>query len=417
MTIRHGLACGISLFALWGCAGGKVSSHDFQPTDAKQAGQPAANPQAGKQPPQNSAAHPVDQMDAQRASADLLAAKTQSYLNTLTPMVQGRAAATQPPEQPSIVQWIDPKDAWPKADDLRLGGPTWSKSTGSSSGADKAKIVQVVDASPVNANQSSQPIPLATPPSARSNTAVVLNAIENVSVEKNASQAAVDPLAGRLESHLKDYPRDVWGQTQMQMFRLLNDQPAPDMTTLASLPTEDRELVGTVIDGLTNFRNGLRQDSNMLLSSKIRPLIEMSDRLRSQAELTIPTIALCTKVNGYGSYDAIDPARFAADKDHAVLVYCEVGNFLSNLNDKQLWETHLQWDMTLYTEQAIPVWSDKSEQINDQSHVRRRDFFTCKRITIPHTLPIGRYLLKVTILDTQSNHVSEATVPLVIAAQ
>ena len=52
------------------------------------------------------------------------------------------------------------------------------------------------------------------------------------------------------------------------------------------------KLIAAVIDGLINFRNGLRQDNNMLLSRKVRPLLEMADRLRSQADLKIPVIAL-----------------------------------------------------------------------------------------------------------------------------
>jgi hypothetical protein len=38
-------------------------------------------------------------------------------------------------------------------------------------------------------------------------------------------------------------------------------------------------------------------------------------------------------------------------------------------------------------------------------------------ITLPQTLTIGRYVLKVSLVDTQSNRVAEASVPIVIAAQ
>lgn len=40
-----------------------------------------------------------------------------------------------------------------------------------------------------------------------------------------------------------------------------------------------------------------------------------------------------------------------------------------------------------------------------------------KRLVIPSNLTIGRYLLKVTIIDQQANRVAEANVPLVIAAK
>ena len=95
-----------------------------------------------------------------------------------------------------------------------------------------------------------------------------------------------------------------------QMMLFLHDQSVPDLASLTSLPTEDRELVSAVMDGLSNFRNTLRSDNNMLYSRKIRPLTDLADRLKQQAELSIPTLVLCTcGVDGFGRYDPIEPAR------------------------------------------------------------------------------------------------------------
>jgi hypothetical protein len=227
-----------------------------------------------------------------------------------------------------------------------------------------------------------------------------------------------DALAEKLSRRIKEYPRDTEAHLEYQMLHFLLDDQTPQLAALSPLPSEDRELITTVLDGFTNLRNALRADNNMLLSKKIKPILEAGERLRSQAELTIPTIALCTRVNTFGSYDPIDPARFPANpaKDNQAIVYCEVENFTSNLNDRQLWETRLTWDMTLYTDQGIGVWSDKTENIVDATRSRRHDFFVRKLIGLPRTLTIGRYLLKVTIVDTQSNRVAEANIPLVIAA-
>jgi hypothetical protein len=209
----------------------------------------------------------------------------------------------------------------------------------------------------------------------------------------------------------------VSGHLDYQLLRFLLDERVPDLAAIASLPTEDRELIAAVIDGLSNFRNTLRQDNNMLLSKKVRPLLEMSDRLRSQADLTIPTVSLCTAVRTYGQYDPIDPARFPAGKEKEVILYCEIENFSSQLDDKQMWTTRLTKEAVLYTEAGMPVWSDKSETINDVSRHRRHDFFIVKKLRIPGNLPVGRYLLKVSVVDQQVSRVAEATVPVVIAAQ
>ncbi len=347
----------------------------------------------------------VDQMDANAGSAGALAQKTNSYTQQMGPLVDARK---KPTPSPSDVQWANDND-FPDGSDLRLGGPV-SRMTPDDP-TQRATVRPIIETGSAGANQTISPAPAQTP-SKPISIAAVTPTRSNVITSSSA-----DSLSDRLSQQLKDSPRDVWAHMEYQLLKLLKDEAAPDMSALAALPTEDRELVGVILDGMSNFRNGLRADSNMMLSGKIRPLIDMSERLRSQAELTIPTLALCSNVNGFGNYDPIEPARFEADKEHRVIVYCEVGNFLSNLNGK-LWETKLTWDMTLYTaEDAIPVWSDKTEPINDASHVRRHDFFVRKLVTLPKSLPIGRYLLKVTIVDTQSNHVAESTTPLVVAAR
>ena len=68
------------------------------------------------------------------------------------------------------------------------------------------------------------------------------------------------------------------------------DQPVPDLATLSSLPSEDSEMLAAVLDGLSNFRNNLRADANMLMSKKVAPLLDAAERLRSRAGLTIGTV-------------------------------------------------------------------------------------------------------------------------------
>jgi hypothetical protein len=230
--------------------------------------------------------------------------------------------------------------------------------------------------------------------------------------------ANADDLNARLFARAKDYPADLSAQVDEQLNKFLRDDSVPDMQSLAGLIPEDRELLSAVMDSLTNFRNQLRSDNNMLFSKKIRPLLELTDRLRSQAELSVPTIALCTGVKAFGVYDPIDPARFIAGREQRVVVYCEVENFLSQPNDKNLYETRLTQDIVLYEESSgLPVWTDKKSTYTDVARHRRHDFFMGKIITLPATLTINRYLLKVTVEDQQARHIAENTVPVEIVAQ
>lgn len=389
-------------------------------------------------------------IDPQFNQAEALARKTQAYSQQVTPMLQGRGTATTNPsgggggggapgakhdQRDSTVQWGDP-------DELSLG-------SASPSAPPRAPAVQPQTHQPMirpNANGNvAPPRPGAgtvTNDSSRGavasldngigalpNAAVDLNpapAPTQMSVAKPASGGAgpagsttvtVEGMSSKLDKRVRDYPRDVSAHLDLQLMKFLLDEQVPDLASISSLPTEDRELVSAVIDGLSNFRSTLRQDNNMLLSKKVRPLLEMADRLRSQADLTIPVIALCTAVRTYGQYDPIEPARFAAGKEHEVILYCEIENLAAQFDDKKQWTTRLTKEATLYTEGGTPVWSDKLETITDVSRHRRHDFFIVKRVRIPATLGVGRYLLKVSVVDQQVSRVAEATVPVVIAAQ
>jgi hypothetical protein len=233
-----------------------------------------------------------------------------------------------------------------------------------------------------------------------------------------APQVVADDMASKLAARAKDYPADLSAQVDQQILKFLRDESVPDMQSLAGLIPEDRELLSALMDSLTNFRNQLRSDHNMLFSKKIRPLVELADRLKSQAELSVPTVALCTGVKAFGVYDPIEPARFIAGREQRVVVYCEVENFLSQPNEKNLYETRLTQDIVLYEESSgLPVWTDKKSTYVDLARHRRHDFFMGKIITLPANLTINRYLLKVTVEDQQARHIAENTVPVEIVAQ
>jgi hypothetical protein len=228
-----------------------------------------------------------------------------------------------------------------------------------------------------------------------------------------------DAIGARLDKRAADYPEDLSAQADDQLLRLLREESVPDMQALSHLAPEDRELLSALMDALTNFRNQLRQNSNMIFSQKIAPLVDLSDRLRSQAELTIPTFVVCTDALYFGKYTKLDPARLAADQPHKVRIYYEVENFSSQFNDSSKdYETKLDEQLVLYTESSgLPVWSSAKRNMPDTSHRRRRDFFVAEEIALPRTLTIGRYLLKVTVEDQQARRIAENTVPIEIVAQ
>jgi hypothetical protein len=225
-----------------------------------------------------------------------------------------------------------------------------------------------------------------------------------------------DALSRRLAQQVQNYPHDVSGQVDYQMLKFVRGEAVPQLDTLAQLPQTEREIVSAVMDGLSNWRTSLRGDANVLPSRQVRPLLEMADRIRALAELTIPNVVLCSEVRGFGVYEPM-PNTFRAGQDNPVILYCEVQNFSSVQNDKLLWETRLSQEVVLYTETGFPVWRDKTAIPADQSRNRRHDFYVFKRVTLPKTLSVGRYVLKVSIVDEQAKRVAENSTAVLLVAQ
>jgi len=65
----------------------------------------------------------------------------------------------------------------------------------------------------------------------------------------------------------------------------------------------------------------------------------------------------------------------------------------------------------------MQVWQADPAVADESVRTHRRDFFLVKLITIPSSLPIGRYLLKVTVEDELAHRVAEASLQVIIVAQ
>lgn len=370
---------------------------------------------ASAQPPLVETKPTTAPTDTQAGTADALKSKMENYAREVGPLLSNKKSR----KDPSDVDFINPND-------LTLGP------VGQSARPEPPVQVipienPVVDSTPSLPNQGAELVsavkPAAPVPGSGAN---VNRVVADLATTPDRAITAPPlknsgPNAGELDllinKNLKDYPRDIWAHLDYQLLQFLKDKPTPQLDVLSRLPTEDRELVTAFMDAVTNLRNGLRADGNMLVSRKIRPLLDLADRLRAQADLLIPALSICTKVDGFGVYEPIEPASFTAMKEHPVIVYCEVQNFASQLNARKLWETKLSQEVVLYTESGLPVWQDKTENIPDLARNRRHDFFVVKKTKFPPNIAIGRYLLKVTIVDQQASRVAEATIPVQFVAQ
>jgi hypothetical protein len=344
--------------------------------------------------------------------AGVLARKTREYARNMSPLLdqqdsQSSGPAALPPKQPSVVQW----------------GASSDQPAEPAAPVPAAVQVAAPATQPVAAqdNQANHPASLAAAKMSDDVPQILPESADHITDTSTASgvNVSTDDYEKKLYQNVTDYPRDLGNQLDYELLRFVREEPTPDLPTLSGLTSEDKEILSALLDGINNFRNTVRADSNQMLGEKIQPLVDMVDRLHQQAELAIPVIALCTRVESFAVYTAVPTCRFPAGADNEVIVYCEVANFSSAQNNDKLWETRLKQEMTLYTDSGMAVWPEKSDEelFVDAAHSRRHDFFIARKVHLPEALTIGRYVLKVTITDPQSSRIAEATTPIDIIAE
>lgn len=430
IIIAAGLGVGILVSLAGGCASDEPAAPHpgstalFAPPSTEQS---ATGASKGHSTPDKNNSAGQDEPSPEDAAR--LAQRTQAYAQEIAQKLQqdsANATTAQPPQataKPSTADASKNGDGanrpiasevnWQKPD--RPAGEVVEIPANQSASIPAADVPQTpADSDAKAAVDSSSP---AQPPReiVAANVPTAGQASGTADVRSAGSSSA--SLSRRLEKQIRENPRDVIANLDYQLLQFVQDQQVPDLSVMAGLPQEDREIISALMDGLSNFRSAVRSDGNMLLGRKIRPLLDMDTRLRSQSDLVINNLTLCKKVERFGVYEPIEPARFIAGREQPVIIYCAIENFSSQYTDKKLWETHLTQESVLYTESGLNVWSDKTTSIVDQSRQRRNDFFVVKMIRLPANLTIGQYLLKVTIVDQQASRVAEATVPLQIVAK
>ena len=135
-------------------------------------------------------------------------------------------------------------------------------------------------------------------------------------------------------------------------------------------------------------------------------------------KLTIPKVALCTRVEGFGRYTPLANQKFLARANTRFIVYTELAGFTSDLADGNF-VTRLATRVSIQSERdGIDVWQRSPEwtPVVDSSGVRRSEFFLCEIVPMSEYLSVGSYQLKVEVRDESTGAIATSTVPIHIVA-
>jgi len=211
------------------------------------------------------------------------------------------------------------------------------------------------------------------------------------------------------------------------------DMPLRELFLIAAttLVSPDRELNADAIPGLTPRERDLLREFQQFfvqLGSKLDGTHDVDDiiiasieslraNLRNDPQLQLGTVALCTRVGGFGDFDPFNKYAFLAHTNQQAVVYIELAGFTSELNQRSEWVTEISQQLTIYSDRdGIPVWREDWQAAVDVSKNKRHDFFVVQVITFPQSLSVGRYQLKLRLRDEKSGAEAEGTIPFEMVA-
>ena len=241
-----------------------------------------------------------------------------------------------------------------------------------------------------------------------------------------ADAAAVDPLQpDRLQQLMVEL------SVELRRTAAHSDSPLPYLLAISSLALADpqRTLDPQTLYDLSEEERELFANLQMFFSQAGTNLTGCDDPKETIAEavgelrellageLKVPTAELCYSVTGFGIYKTFNEYAFLARSGQQVIVYLEIDDFNSELNDKGQWVTEISQLLTIYGNDGLAVWGGRDwATAVDAANNKRRDFFTVQTITLPDALGVGKYMIKIRARDEKTGAEAERTIPFEMVA-
>jgi len=230
-----------------------------------------------------------------------------------------------------------------------------------------------------------------------------------------------------LDQLLVDVTRELYAETaysDMPMRQLLgiasqaliDPSRAIDPDALPDLTERERQVFSTLQDFFVSLGTSLQGDVDAE-EVVVDAVQQLRDDLIVEPQLSIRTIALCSRVMSFGDYDEITNRTFLASRNTRFGLYIEVENYHSELNRNNEWVTELSREIIIYTDRdGIPVAKEDWSLAVDTAKHRRTDFFLAQLVELPPSLGVGKYHLKIRIRDEKTGSIAEDAIDFTLVA-
>lgn len=189
------------------------------------------------------------------------------------------------------------------------------------------------------------------------------------------------------------------GQLDQRLVQVLAGDFENAKRPLELASREQQRMATQFVDALMAIREMHGGEPSEEADRVLDKLVKLEESLVPLSDLQVPRLVLTRAVRGFGSYDPFEPAQFAAGRATEFVVYCEIGNFVSQLRDDGGYDSRFSMRTEVLSRAGDTVLDINDENIADTCRTRRRDCFIPRLVRLPATLSPGDYVVKVTIVD------------------
>ncbi len=228
------------------------------------------------------------------------------------------------------------------------------------------------------------------------------------------AMARSDELLAQLRSQV-NAKKDFESEWQLRLAELAFDRDAQAMAVSSHLGERTQALMTAFMPTAVGLRDVAR-DPLSPVDAAIARIDQLRETIAKDADPVVSTVVLCRKVTTFGSYEEMPAEDFVAGRTTQTIVYSEIANLQAEKTASGTFETRLGSRLEVLTAEGKSVWQREEPEIVDTCRQRRDDFFIAQRITLPPTLPVGDYVLKVFVEDKKTAKADESAIPFSIVA-
>ena len=228
-------------------------------------------------------------------------------------------------------------------------------------------------------------------------------------MEKEVTELSI----GTTEAEWAEYVRQ---HVNLRLGYLLAGESEKAMQPIPQVSATDQEFWQQLFLGMSSYlevEQGLPRDERASLAvSQFQTAIR---KLQESAKLRIQNVNFCLNILGFGNYEKFQKDEFS--RGQPVLLYAELQNVKNELAPNgQFYETSLRAIAEIWTTGANPQAVERIilPHVRDHSRAIRQDYFHSYELTIPARLPLGRYVLKLSVQDLLSKKTAIYSVGFVV---